>query len=59
MGAAPSYKARKCRYNNQAMIPQRPAHPKSNLVIRAAVRDDPKLPAEKERPQLPAKVAVK
>ena len=35
------------------MIPQRAAHPKSDLVIGAAVRDVPKLPAKKERPQLP------
>ena len=33
MGAAPSYKARKCEYSNQAMIPQRSVRPKYDLVI--------------------------
>ena len=46
MGAAPSYMARKCRYINQVMIPQGQARPNHQ----AAVRDVPKLPAEKERP---------
>lgn len=35
------------------MIPQRPAHPKSDLVIGEAVRDVPKVSAEKERPPVP------
>lgn len=37
-------------YINQAMIPQRPARPKSDLVIGDVPNDYSHLPAEKKRP---------